>query len=137
LTIHCKSLSELQPAAAKILKSFPYSRVFAFFGKLGTGKTTLIKSLCSEIGVRDIVQSPSFSIINEYRTTAGESVFHFDFYRILKSEEIFDLGYEEYLYSGSFCFIEWPEHMEELLPEDVVRINLEVNPANDSRTIQF
>ena len=89
------------------------------------------------MGVEDIVQSPSFAIINEYKTPAGESVFHFDFYRIKKPEEIFDLGYEEYLYSGSYCFIEWPELMEELLPEEVIKVRIGVEPIHRERVIEF
>lgn len=91
---------------------------------MGAGKTTFIKAICHELGVADIVQSPTFSIINEYKTTTGESLFHFDFYRIKKLEEVFDIGYEDYIYSGSYCFLEWPELIEPLLPEDTVRINI-------------
>jgi tRNA threonylcarbamoyladenosine biosynthesis protein TsaE len=91
---------------------------------MGAGKTTFIKAICHELGVTDIVQSPTFSIINEYKTTTGESLFHFDFYRIKKLEEVFDIGYEDYIYSGSYCFLEWPELIEPLLPEDTVRINI-------------
>ena len=104
---------------------------------MGAGKTTLIKVLCRELGVEDIVQSPSFAIINEYKTLAGESVFHFDFYRIKKPEEIFDMGYEEYLYSGSYCFIEWPELMEDLLPEEVIKVSIGVDEINGERLIGF
>ena len=130
-------MSDLQPAAAKLLSTFPAARVFAFFGRMGVGKTTLIKALSRELGVVDIVQSPSFAIINEYKTIAGESVFHFDFYRIKKLEEVFDLGYEEYLYSGSYCFIEWPELMEELLPEEVIKVRIVADPVHEERLIEF
>ncbi len=104
---------------------------------MGAGKTTFIQAICRELGVVDIVQSPSFAIINEYKRTAGESVFHFDFYRIKKSEEVFDLGYEEYLYSGSYCLIEWPELMEELLPEEVIKVRMEVAQNDGTRLIEF
>ena len=97
----------------------------------------MIKAICRELGVADIVQSPSFAIINEYKRTSGESVFHFDFYRIKKLEEVFDLGYEEYLYSGSYCFIEWPELMEGLLPEEVIKVRIEVDENDGTRLIVF
>ena len=112
------------PAARAMLGEFPGSRVFAFYGSMGAGKTTFIKAVCAVLGVADIVQSPTFSIINEYKTVAAESVFHFDFYRIRKTEEVFDIGYEDYLYSGSYCLMEWPELIEALLPEDTIRIRI-------------
>ena len=120
----CKTESELDPAADQLLKSYPLSRVFAFYGKMGAGKTTLIKSLCQQLDVVDIVQSPSFSIINEYKTVTGDSLFHFDFYRIDSLEEVYDIGYEEYLYSGSYCFIEWPERIHQLLPPGTVSVSI-------------
>lgn len=104
---------------------------------MGSGKTTLIKSICEELGVIDVVQSPSFAIINEYKTMSGESVFHLDFYRIRKKEEIFDIGYEEYLFSGSYCFIEWPELMEDLLPDSVIRIGIDVDGVTGERVIRL
>ena len=117
-------IDDLPEAAKTLIGSFPGSRVFAFYGKMGAGKTTFIKSICHHLGASDIVQSPSFAIINEYRTRHGESLYHFDFYRIRKMEEVFDIGYEEYLYSGAYCFIEWPELIEPLLPEDAVRVSI-------------
>jgi tRNA threonylcarbamoyladenosine biosynthesis protein TsaE len=137
LTFHCTTISDLPEIAGKILDSLPGSRVFAFFGKMGSGKTTLIKAICGRLGVADVVQSPSFAIINEYKTHSGDSVYHIDFYRIRKKEEIFDIGYEEYLFSGSYCFIEWPEMMEDLLPESVIRIGIEVVPETGERTIEI
>lgn len=111
------------PEAAKtLLKTHPEARVFAFYGELGAGKTTFIKAVCRELGVPDIVQSPTFALINEYLTTEGQSVFHFDFFRIKKTEEAFDIGYEDYIYSGNYCLIEWPELIEGLLPEDSVKV---------------
>ena len=101
---------------------------------MGSGKTTFIKAISSVLGAVDIVQSPSFAIINEYKTAAGDSIFHFDFYRIRKIEEVFDIGYEEYIYSGAYCFIEWPELIEELLPEDVVRVRIS---GDNERQIEF
>ena len=101
---------------------------------MGAGKTTFIKAICRVIGVVDVVQSPTFSIINEYKTPGGESVYHFDFYRIKKTEEAFDIGYEDYIYSGSYCFIEWPELIAELLPPETIRVTLSAGPE---RIIEF
>ena len=109
--------------------------VFAFYGKMGVGKTTFIKALCKLLGVEDEVNSPTFAIINEYhsQTTAG-LIYHFDFYRIKKLEEVYDLGYEDYFYSGALCFIEWPELVEELLPLDAKKVTITEN-SDGSRTI--
>lgn len=104
---------------------------------MGAGKTTFIQAICRELGVEEIVQSPSFAIIHEYKRRTGESLFHFDFYRVKKQEEIFDLGYEEYFDSGSYCFIEWPELMENLLPEGVVKVRISENPSRGERIIEF
>ena len=124
MKLTCSTETDLFPAAKLLLEAFPAARIFAFYGGMGAGKTTFIKAICAELGVADIVQSPTFSIINEYKTTGGEPVFHFDFYRIRKTEEVFDIGYEDYLYSGSYCFMEWPELIETLLPEDTVRVRI-------------
>jgi tRNA threonylcarbamoyladenosine biosynthesis protein TsaE len=134
LKILCKTENDLLPAARELIRSYPDSRVFAFYGQMGAGKTTFIKVICHCLGAVDIVQSPSFSIINEYLTQQGESVFHFDFYRLKKIEEAFDIGYEDYFYSGSYCFIEWPELIEELLPEDTVKVSIS---GDSERTIEF
>jgi tRNA threonylcarbamoyladenosine biosynthesis protein TsaE len=101
---------------------------------MGAGKTTFIKVICSILGSNDIVQSPSFAIINEYKTSDGDALFHFDFYRIKKIEEVFDIGYEDFIYSGAYCFIEWPELIEELLPRDVVRVKI---TGEEQRQIEF
>jgi tRNA threonylcarbamoyladenosine biosynthesis protein TsaE len=134
LKIICKTEHDLIPAAVQLLKAYPSSRVFAFYGKMGAGKTTFIKVLCQHLGAVDIVQSPSFAIINEYKTRTEESIFHFDFYRIRKTEEAFDIGYEDYFYSGSYCFIEWPELIEELLPEGTVKVSI---TGETERLIEF
>jgi tRNA threonylcarbamoyladenosine biosynthesis protein TsaE len=116
-------------------------RVFAFYGKMGAGKTTFVKAVCEELGVEDVITSPTFAIVNEYTLSPrqehlalpfmpgqSEKVFHFDFYRIRKQEEVYDMGYEEYFYSGSLCFIEWPELIEGLLPDDAVRVTISEDP---------
>lgn len=106
--------------------------VVALYGAMGAGKTSLIKALCKEMGVEETVSSPSFSLVNKYETSAGETIYHFDFYRINRIAEVYDLGYEEYFYGEDLCLIEWPELVEELLPPDTVRIRLEVK-ADGSR----
>ena len=108
-----------------MLEDFSDDRFFAFFGKMGVGKTTLIKELCAELGVEDNVCSPTFAIVNEYSDRDGEPVYHFDFYRLKSVAEAYDIGYEEYFYSGCYCFTEWTEKVEELLPERYVRVDIE------------
>ena len=110
-----------------MLTTFKDDRFFAFFGKMGVGKTTLIKELCNVLGVEDVVCSPTFAIVNEYSrplTTTTEPVYHFDFYRLKSVAEAYDIGYEEYFYSGNYCFTEWTEKIEELLPERYVRVEI-------------
>jgi tRNA threonylcarbamoyladenosine biosynthesis protein TsaE len=116
--------SELLPAARQLLGAYPGSRIFAIYGKMGAGKTTFIKALCQDLGVDDIVQSPTFALVNVYKTREGRPVYHFDFYRISRTDEVLDIGYEEYLFSGEYCFIEWPELIGSLLPSDTVRISI-------------
>src|SRR5512137_625039 len=106
----------LPAAVRELLKLSGQSRLFAFYGPMGSGKTTIIKAICESLGAVDLVSSPSFTIVNEYRTSDGESLYHIDFYRIKKQDEVFDSGIEEYLSAGSYCFMEWPEVIEELLP---------------------
>jgi tRNA threonylcarbamoyladenosine biosynthesis protein TsaE len=129
-----RSESELPDAAQALLTAHPDARIFAFYGEMGAGKTTFIKAICKELGVPDIVQSPTFALINEYLTIHGESVFHFDFYRIKKAEEAYDIGYEDYIYSGNYCLIEWPELIQALLPEETVKVSIS-GPAE--RSIAF
>lgn len=129
-----KSEAELPKAAQALLNAYPDARVFAFYGQMGAGKTTFIKAVCKELGVPDIVQSPTFALINEYLTSEGRSVFHFDFYRIKKAEEAFDIGYEDYIYSGNYCLIEWPELVKGLLPEDAVKVHIS---GTSGRSIEF
>lgn len=130
------SLDDLLPIAQRILADKKKDRIFALEAKMGAGKTTLIKSLCQALGVEENVSSPTFSLVNEYTDRDANPVFHFDFYRIKKLEEVYDIGYEEYFYSGNYCFIEWPEMVTELLPESYVYLSIEVN-ANDERVISW
>lgn len=117
-----KSPVALEDAARQLLEAFPNQRIFAFYGEMGVGKTTFIKALCRALKVTDVTSSPSYGLIHEYRTVLGTSVYHFDFYRIEAVEEVYDIGYEEYMYSGEYCFLEWPELIDAILPEDTVRI---------------
>lgn len=127
LTLQLISLAELLDAADLLLKCFPGSRVFAFEGELGAGKTTFIKALCAQLGVTETTSSPSFSLVNEYPTQDGKSVYHFDLYRMQSSKEAVDVGMEEYLWSGNYCMIEWSDRAKELLPDTTVWIKLEVD----------
>lgn len=133
--IICKSVDELELAAEKLLQTHADARVFAFYGGMGVGKTTFIKAICQRLKVLDQANSPTFQLINEYRISQEESVCHFDFYRIKNLKEAYDIGCEEYFYSGKYCFIEWPEIVESILPDSFVRISLVEN--NQERTISF
>lgn len=137
MEIKIKSLSEIEEAAKSFVEAMDQSTVFAFYGKMGAGKTTFIKAVCEILGVTDVVNSPTFSIVNEYRSdTTGELIYHFDFYRIKKLEEVYDMGYEDYFYSGAVCFIEWPELIEDLLPGDAVKVMIE-EKEDGSRVVTF
>ena len=126
MEIKITSLDHIHDAAKQFIEAMGDNTVFAFYGQMGAGKTTFIKAVCEELGVTDVINSPTFAIINEYRSeNAGELIYHFDFYRINKVEEAFDFGYEDYFFSGALCFIEWPELIEELLPSDVVKVYIE------------
>ena len=125
MKIFIEDLSKIHEAAREFVANMGESTVFAFYGKMGAGKTTFIKAVCEELGVEDVITSPTFAIVNEYRSaTTDELLYHFDFYRIKKIEEVYDMGYEDYFYSGALCFIEWPELVEELLPEDAVKVEI-------------
>jgi tRNA threonylcarbamoyladenosine biosynthesis protein TsaE len=118
------SLSKLPFVARQFVNITEGSRKYAIYGKMGVGKTTFIKAVCHELGANDIVSSPSFAIINEYQTQSGTLIYHFDLYRIRDKKELYDLGYEDYFYSNAYIFIEWPENAEEILPEDILRVEI-------------
>ena len=129
-----KSLSDIEKVAQKFVKNMGDNRVFAFYGEMGVGKTTFIKAICRALGVTETITSPTFSIINEYKSGIGTPIYHFDFYRIKSIEEAYDFGYEDYLYSGNTCFIEWPELVEPLLSEKVIKVRIELE-QNEQRSI--
>lgn len=135
-TFQLKSLTELPVVADKFLRFTKGKKVFAFFGPMGVGKTTFIKALCNELGVIEIVTSPTFALVNEYQTAKGLIIYHFDFYRINKIEEVYDFGYEDYFYSNNYCFIEWPDKIAEILPENVVFVQM-VENEDGTRTINI
>jgi tRNA threonylcarbamoyladenosine biosynthesis protein TsaE len=144
MEIKIQSLDTIREAAREFIKYIGDRRVFAFYGKMGAGKTTFVKAICEELGVEDVITSPTFAIVNEYEASLTShpapltslSIYHFDFYRIKKLEEVYDMGYEDYFYSGSLCFIEWPELIEDVLPEDAVKVNIEEQP-DGTRTVTF
>lgn len=137
MKITIKSLDSIHEAAREFIKNMSKGHVFAFYGKMGAGKTTFIKAICEELGVEDVITSPTFAIVNDYTSTKDDShIYHFDFYRIKKLEEVYDMGYEDYFYSGSLCFIEWPELIEEILPGDAVKVTITQN-EDGSRTVEF
>ena len=134
MIIEVNQLSELDHAAKLLLKSFPDDRVFLFYGNMGAGKTTFIKAICEVLEVQDNTSSPTFSIVNEYKSSKGP-IFHFDFYRIKEEEEAYDFGYEDYFYSGNYCFVEWPNKIPNLLPEDAKTIEIEITSATSRKII--
>lgn len=134
MNIKIESPDKIDEAAIEFIKAMSDNTVFAFRGEMGAGKTTFIKSICENLGVSDTINSPTFAIVNEYRSDSGELIYHFDFYRINKIEEAFDFGYEDYFYSGSLCFIEWPEKIESLLPHDTVNVRIKIQ-ENGSRDV--
>ena len=135
--IEISSLEGLDAAAARFLDEIGDNRIIAFYAPMGAGKTTFTTAVCRVLGVReDAVSSPTFSIVNEYRTAAGDSVFHFDFYRIGKIAEALDIGFYDYIDSGALCLMEWPENIEEILPEETQKVTIAVNP-DGSRTVSW
>lgn len=137
MKIKIESLDRIGEAAHEFIKHMGDARVFAFYGKMGAGKTTFIKAICEGLGVKDVITSPTFAIVNDYTSSAdGSHIYHFDFYRVKKLEEVYDMGYEDYFYSGSLCFLEWPELIEEILPGDAVKVAITEN-GDGSRTVEF
>ena len=137
MEIKINSLADINEAAKQFIENMGDGKVFAFYGKMGAGKTTFIKAICEELGVDDVITSPTFAIVNEYQSaTTGDSIYHFDFYRIKKLEEVDDMGYEDYFYSGSLCFLEWPELIDDLLPEDATKVTIEATD-DGGRVVKF
>jgi tRNA threonylcarbamoyladenosine biosynthesis protein TsaE len=134
MEIVIKNKRHLRTAARTLLKHAGTNRIFAFYGSMGAGKTTIIKTICEVLGAVDVASSPTFTLVNEYKTTKGESIFHIDFYRIKKQEEVFDFGIEEYLTGDSYCFMEWPELIEEILPSGTIRVIIKV-ADNEQRNL--
>ncbi len=155
MEIKINDIEHIREAAREFIEHIGEHRVFAFYGKMGAGKTTFVKTICEELGVEDVITSPTFAIINEYQVLGDRcwvmdnsqttntqhpspitQIFHFDFYRIKKLEEVYDMGYEDYFYSGALCFIEWPELIEEILPDDAVRVSIS-EQEDGSRGVSF
>ncbi|WP_314696616.1 tRNA (adenosine(37)-N6)-threonylcarbamoyltransferase complex ATPase subunit type 1 TsaE [uncultured Prevotella sp.] len=134
MEITIKSLDNIHEAAKEFIKEMGDGKVFAFYGKMGAGKTTFIKALCEVLGVEDVITSPTFAIINEYTDGEENPIYHFDFYRIKKLEEVYDMGYEDYFYSGNLCLLEWPELIEEILPDNVIKVTI-AEQADGTRKI--
>ena len=141
MEIRITNIEEIEEKALEFVQSIGDARVLAFYCKMGVGKTTFIKAICQVLGVTETVTSPTFAIVNEYQTSPaaelqGGVIYHFDFYRIKRLAEVYDMGYEEYFYSGDLCLIEWPELIEELLPDDALRITI-TEEADGSRVVSF
>lgn len=134
MELRIDSLAHIEEAARQFVAAMGDNTVFALYGSMGAGKTTFTKAVCQVLGVEDAISSPTFAIVNEYRSSSGELIYHFDFYRIHKLEEVYDMGYEDYFYSGALCFIEWPELIEDLLPSDAVRVDIREN-EDGSRSV--
>lgn len=131
------SLADIDSAAGEFLSLVEDSNIIALYGPMGAGKTTFTAALCRHLGVRaDAVSSPTFAIVNEYRTGTGAPMFHFDFYRITKLSEAFDIGFTDYVDSGHLCIMEWPENIEEILPDETLKVHISVNP-DGSRTLSW
>lgn len=135
MEIKIQNIDTIRESAREFIQNIGEHKVFAFYGKMGAGKTTFVKAICEELGVEDVITSPTFAIVNEYEAH-DQSIYHFDFYRIKRLEEVYDMGYEDYFYSGALCFIEWPELIEDLLPEDAVKVTITEN-ADGTRTVTF
>ncbi len=132
-----RSLDTIRETAREFVANMGQASVFAFYGKMGAGKTTFVKAICEELGVEDVITSPTFAIVNEYQSTkTGGPIYHFDFYRIKKLDEVYDMGYEDYFYSGAPCFLEWPELIEEILPNNAVKVTI-TEQEDGTRIVEF
>ena len=136
MVIRIENLDEIATAAREFIDAMGDRKVFAFYGKMGAGKTTFIKAVCEELGVTDVINSPTFAIVNEYVDGRGEPIYHFDFYRIKREQEALDIGFEDFVYSGNVCFMEWPEMIENILPDDTTKVTIEED-TDGSRRIVF
>ena len=134
MEFHISSTEQINQVAQQFIAAMGGHKLFAFYGEMGAGKTTFIKALCDELGVIDVVNSPTFAIANDYETALGDHIYHFDFYRLKTPQEALDFGVEDYFYSGRICFMEWPDQIGTLLPTESVRVAITVN-ADDSRTV--
>ena len=135
MKIRITSLDNIREAAKAFLAGMGTSKVVAFYGKMGAGKTTFIKAICEELGVEDVITSPTFALVNEYTAGNGTPVYHFDFYRIKRLDEVYDMGYEDYFYGGNLCLLEWPELIEDILPDDAMRVSI-TEQEDGSRVIE-
>ncbi len=136
MILEIQSLDTISTTASEFINRIGNNTVFAFHGEMGSGKTTFIKAICENLGVKDVINSPTFAIINEYLAATGEMIYHFDFYRIKDEREAYDFGYEDYFYSNNFCFIEWPELVESLLPANTVHVYIK-EIENGKRTVEI
>ena len=134
MEFHISSTEQINQVAQQFIAAMGGHKLFAFYGEMGAGKTTFIKALCDELGVSDVVNSPTFAIANDYETALGDHIYHFDFYRLKTPQEALDFGVEDYFYSGHICFMEWPDQIGTLLPTESVRVAITVN-ADGSRTV--
>ncbi|MBO5611699.1 MAG: tRNA (adenosine(37)-N6)-threonylcarbamoyltransferase complex ATPase subunit type 1 TsaE [Prevotella sp.] len=133
MVIRIDNIENIGEAAKTFIQAIGENKIFAFYGKMGSGKTTFIKAICEQLGVEDVITSPTFAIVNEYNyndNSISNTIYHFDFYRIRRIEEVYDMGFEDYFYSGALCFIEWPELIEDLLPIDAVKVK--INAIDDN-----
>ncbi len=136
ITFEINSIDELSKVSDLLISWRDKSNIIAFYGNMGAGKTTLVKNLCSKLGVHDEVSSPTFALVNEYQTETSDSIFHFDFYRIKSLEEVFDIGYEDYFYGSGLCLLEWPELIDPLMPEHFIKVEIKLGDTDDSRVIR-
>ena len=135
-TFNINSVDELSQVSDLLISWRDKSDIIAFYGPMGAGKTTLIKNLCHKLGVTDEVNSPTFALVNEYPTPVEGSIFHFDFYRIKKLEEVYDIGYEDYFYSGKLCLLEWPELIDPLMPDHFIKVEIALGDTDNARKIK-